>query len=169
MIECECEVDIAARTEAMELARPDAVASVYPIAPDVVVEFPGGIPGFEQITQYRFQGLDAVRPFMFMEAVGAENVSFVCVDAFVICRNYRVRVPNTVVERLDLACDEKVAVLCLVTIGETVQATTANMMCPLIVNRRTRRGEQVILDGSDLPIRYAIWQALQPGAMEKDS
>ncbi|OGV68994.1 MAG: hypothetical protein A3K19_31090 [Lentisphaerae bacterium RIFOXYB12_FULL_65_16] len=146
----------------MEIRRDNALRSVYPIEPETLVEFARGIPGFEQIAQYRIHGLDAVRPFMFMEAVRSENVSFVCIDAFVVTRDYSVRLPAAVTERLGLDSEDDAVVLCLVTIGDTVQSTTANLMCPLVINRRNRRGEQVILDGSDLPVRYAIWQALQP-------
>jgi flagellar assembly factor FliW len=140
----------------MQIQREGNSLPGYPIPPDTPVRFPHGIPGFEQITAYCFRASDTIRPFMFMEALASQDVNFICVDAFALARDYRPRLRPDVVARLGLDSPDQVAVLCIVTVGTTAAETTANLLCPLVINRANHLGEQVILDGSGYPMQLPL-------------
>jgi len=61
------------------------------------------------------------------------------------------------------ACDElgltdagDALVLVVLTVGADPSTTTANLLAPVVINARTRSAAQVILSGSDWPVRAAI-------------
>jgi flagellar assembly factor FliW len=47
-------------------------------------------------------------------------------------------------------------VLVVVTVDPDVGGATANLLAPIVVNARTRQAAQVILSGSDWPVRAAV-------------
>ena len=57
---------------------------------------------------------------------------------------------------LGLSDESDALVPVLLTVGNDAAATTANLMAPVVVNARTRRAAQVILSGSDWPVRAAV-------------
>jgi flagellar assembly factor FliW len=44
----------------------------------------------------------------------------------------------------------------LLTLGREPASTTANLLAPVVVNARTRAAAQVILSGTDWPVRAAV-------------
>lgn len=128
----------------------------YPIVPGTTVSFPRGIPGFEGVTPYRYRASDLVRPFMFMEAVDSDEINFVCIDPFALRPDFQPRLSVEVVRRLGLTAPDDAVLLAIVTVGEAADKTTANLQCPLVINRHTCIGEQVILDGSGYPMQHAL-------------
>jgi flagellar assembly factor FliW len=47
-------------------------------------------------------------------------------------------------------------VLVVLTIGDDSVSTTANLLAPVVINARTRSAAQVILSGTDWPVRAAV-------------
>ena len=71
--------------------------------------------------------------------------------------------PEYEVELDAQACDElgltdagDALVLVVLTVGADPSTTTANLLAPVVINARTRSAAQVILSGSDWPVRAAI-------------
>jgi flagellar assembly factor FliW len=71
--------------------------------------------------------------------------------------------PDYEVELDAQACDElgltdagDALVLVVLTVGADPSTTTANLLAPVVINARTRSAAQVILSGSDWPVRAAI-------------
>jgi len=144
----------------------------FPVALGDIIEFPNGIPGFEDIHQFEIHSHEKYRPFLFMNAVGNADVGFICADVFYIDRNYEVRISNEVLDRLECESLQELAVLSIVTVGESAEKTTANLLSPLLINVKARKGLQVILEKSNYDINYPIWENLknsnENGAADKD-
>jgi flagellar assembly factor FliW len=137
-----------------------------PVPLGTAVCFPHGIPGFEQVTQWRFASAAEIYPFLHMSALD-ESVSFVCIETFRVCPDYRLHLPFPYGDTLALGSESRVAVLSIVTVGQRPEDTTANLMSPLVVNLDTRRGEQTILDASPYPLKFRIWEHLRLGEAEE--
>jgi flagellar assembly factor FliW len=57
---------------------------------------------------------------------------------------------------LGLRDESDALVLVLLTLGREPASTTANLLAPVVVNARTRAAAQVILSGTDWPVRAAV-------------
>ena len=55
-------------------------------------------------------------------------------------------------QRLELVAAEDALVLLVLTAGESLASSTANLIAPIVVNRNTYRAAQVGLDHQDLPL-----------------
>ena len=137
----------------------DSVPSGIPIMHGTPATFPRGVPGFESIRQWRFVANAAVHPFVYMEAE-EEDVRFVCVEVFCICPGYTLHLPYPVAEALGITAESHIAVLSVVTLGDTPENTTANLMSPLVINLDAGVGEQTIPERSAYPLKFRIWDHL---------
>ena len=89
------------------------------------------------------------------------NVSFGCVDPFILNPSYEVDVQWDVLERLQAGSIEDVIVLCLVSVGKDMYTTTANLMSPVIINPASQKGEQVIMaDMGTEFLRFNVWDSI---------
>lgn len=136
-------------------------APIYPVKPGAMFNFSRGLPGFEEVRTYHFSTVENYKPFMFLEAEDEPSLSFVCVNTYIVSPDYNIKIPAPVVTDLQVNTPDDIALISIVTVGGRVEDTTANLMSPLVVNTRTFRGEQLILDNSDYPVRYRIWDALK--------
>lgn len=91
---------------------------------------------------YRLQCLDA-------------DLEFVVVAPPVFFPDYAPAVDDELAARLGIADPDDALSLVLVTVVEPIEASTANLMAPIIVNIRNREAAQVVLDVT-LPLRRVL-------------
>ena len=125
------------------------------------ISFSKGLSACEEHQTFHFRKEPRLKPFIYMHSTLDANVSFVCVDPFILSPSYTVTVSPEVVERLELNELEDALVLCLVSVGKDMYTTTANLMSPIIINPETLKGEQLILEdiGSEF-LRFNVWNSI---------
>ena len=70
--------------------------------------------------------------------------------------DYAIELDAAACTELDLHDADDALVLVVVTVDPDVGGATANLLAPIVVNARTRQAGQVILSGSDWPVRAAV-------------
>jgi len=70
--------------------------------------------------------------------------------------DYQVELDAKSCDELGLTDPDDALVLVILTMGSDAGATTANLLAPVVINARTRTGAQMILSGSDWPVRAAL-------------
>lgn len=139
-----------------------------PVHSENIFHFPEGLPAFEEAKEFVFLCKPETRPFFFMQSVSTPDLSFVCIDPFLICEEYAPRISETDVKYLHLESMNDALVVSIVTVSPKLDETTANLQGPVIINIRACICKQVICDGQNYPVRYRIWDALnRMDAMEK--
>jgi len=68
--------------------------------------------------------------------------------------DYAPEIENEVFAALNTKDPDRLLVMVVITAG--VDATTANLLAPIIVDRDTRRAMQVVLTGSNMPVRAVM-------------
>ena len=136
-------------------ARPDA---------GVEVTFAAGLPGFDQLRTFMIEPMAGdLAPFCRMRAVEPVGAEFIVVPAGLLFPDYRVEVDDETVERLELRSEDAV-VLTIVTLAEDDSAPTANLLGPIVINRRTRAAAQVVLHGSGYQVAVPLLPPVAAGA-----
>jgi flagellar assembly factor FliW len=106
------------------------------------LDFGGGIPGFPGTRNFRLESLTPdLRPFCVMRSVEEDGISFVLVPPGALFPDYTIEIDEQQVSNLGLQSAEDAVVLAIVTVGPQ---PTANLLGPLVVNRRTRAAAQVV-------------------------
>ncbi len=121
---------------------------------DSIVSIVGGIVGFPAETSYVL--LEYNPPFSWLQSTTNPSLAFVVVNAAEFGESYQVPLPLGDKE-IDLNENDDVAILNMVTVREDPRLTTVNLKAPVIVNLRTMKGKQVILDDERYPVRLPLW------------
>ena len=72
--------------------------------------------------------------------------------------DYEPEIDDETVARLDLGSADDALLLVIVTVAKPIEASTANLLGPIVVNRHTRAAAQAVLGNSG----YATREALVP-------
>jgi flagellar assembly factor FliW len=112
----------------------------------VTLEVPNGLVGVPEAQRFsltRWGGADS--PYATLKALDAEGLEFVVVPPSAFFPDYAPVVDDDLAERLDLHEAGDAVVLVIVTIGDPVIDSTANLLGPIVVNRHTNQAAQAVL------------------------
>jgi flagellar assembly factor FliW len=94
-----------------------------------------------------------------MRCLDDPDLSFVVTHPSPFFAEYAPEIDDAAAARLGLTADtveDEAMVLVVVTVGEQIEESTANLLAPLVVNRSTREGVQVVLGGSSWSLREPL-------------
>ncbi|HET7388203.1 MAG TPA: flagellar assembly protein FliW [Nocardioidaceae bacterium] len=125
--------------------------------PDVpVLEMVRPMIGFPDHRRFALTRLDEAGALCALQSLDEPGLSFVVVPPDAFFEDYRPEVDDAVGADLGIESTGDLLTLVVLTLGESLAETTANLLAPVLVNHRTRRGGQVLLDDPDLPIRAPV-------------
>jgi len=115
-----------------------------PAPPANPVRLPMGLLGFEQIKDYVLIVNPGEEPFAWLRVEGNKALAWVVIDPFVVLPDYQPDLPPADVEFLGLKSADDALLLGIVTVHGASKATV-NLKGPVVVNRHTHTGKQVII------------------------
>lgn len=129
---------------------------------DIAVALTQGLLGFEAYTQFTLVPNVDQTPFHMLQSEEVEELGFMCIDPQLVVKGYEFDLSDEDVAELGIQSVDDVLVLVLVTIPEDPRETTANLLGPLVINRQTGVGKQVVLSRSDYPVRFPVFGEAGP-------
>ena len=127
-----------------------------------LIHFPHGLLGFEELREFVL--LDAAQePFYWLQSRERVDVAFVLIDPLFFRPDYTPDVDAAEMEEVNIASEEDLLVLSIVTIPANSSQMTANLQGPLLLNRRTHIGRQSISTNPRWGVRHGIADELAQG------
>ena len=115
------------------------------------------LPGFGDLRRFVLVELPAGEGALFeLRSLEEPGVRFVAAVPTAFFPDYAFDLDEGDCDDLGLTDEADALVLVLLTLGGDAADTTANLLAPVVVNARTRQAAQVILSGSDWPVRAAV-------------
>jgi flagellar assembly factor FliW len=135
----------------------DTIEMESPAAPTTnQIHLPLGILGFEQIKNYALLANPVEKPFAWLRVTENASLAFVVIDPFIVMPDYKPDIPQTDVDFLELADATDALLLGIVTIHGQNRATM-NLKGPIVINRRTHTGKQVIIaNAADYSVQHPL-------------
>ncbi len=115
------------------------------------VTFTAPMPGLENVQDFTLRSVEGAAGLYALEAGSPVPVRLFLADAAVFVPGYAPPVPAATVQALELEQHQDLQVL--VVLNHSPQATTVNLMAPIVLNPATRRCAQLVLDGREYPLR----------------
>lgn len=134
--------------------------------PETVIEFPAGLPGFEQETRFLALEQPGTKPLVFLQSLSQPELCFITLPVGAVDPDYRLEVSPEDLRLLELPENRQpqigTEVLCLVIVSVAeARRPTANLLAPLVVNLRTRRAVQAIAPDTGYSHQYPLSGANQ--------
>jgi len=119
------------------------------------------MPGFAELSRYVLVRLgeddtESEGTLFELRSLEQPRVRFLVADPAAFFPDYAVELDETSCHELELCDADDALVLVVLTVGPDPTTTTANLLAPVVMNARTRRAMQVIMSGTDWPVRAAI-------------
>lgn len=113
------------------------------VEPSKIIEFPGGLPGFEDCRRFTLFHPEGEDPKYFvLQSLDDPALAFHVADPARFGFNYEIQLSDEESAVLGLADPSTAVVAVMLTKEENGQPLRANLNAPLIINLETRRGIQ---------------------------
>ena len=122
-------------------------------------EFYPGLGGFEGHHNYALI-TDADSPVEWLQSTSDPSVVFALLEPFLFYQDYGFELPDADASALGLNRPEQAMVRCILTLRESADAISANLMAPVVLNPQARLGRQILLHDSGLPLRFPVLDTL---------
>ncbi len=127
-------------------------------------DFSIGLGGFEDEHQYALV-IEGDSPIEWLQSINTPSVGFPLLEPFLFYPEYGFELPDADAIALELEGTEDALIRCVLTLHDVPEETTANLLAPIVLNRRKRLGRQVVLQGTDLSMRYPVFDTLRLSRM----
>jgi flagellar assembly factor FliW len=118
----------------------------------------GGMAGFPDAQSFALVEVPQASPLFLLRSLDQEGLEFVVVPPGVFFPEYTPEIDDASAARLELTDAADALLLVVLTVGETLATSTANLLAPIVINQRTRQAAQVVLQG-EFPLRAPLQQA----------
>ncbi|MGI5901744.1 MAG: flagellar assembly protein FliW [Desulfitobacteriia bacterium] len=123
------------------------------------IEFPKGIPGFEEEKIFILEKEEG-NPLARLDSATNKDLGFIILQPQLFFPDYlpQVELSPEEVKLLEVKPEDELAVWSLATISlSDITKSTVNLRAPLILNFRTNKGIQMILNDENYPYRQKLF------------
>lgn len=117
--------------------------------------FPEGIIGFEDI-KYYFMLDSREGPYYWLQAEGYPELAFIIMNPRLFKDDYRLMVREEDLKSIDINSRDEMLDFVILTVPEDLTKISANLMGPIIINRKTRKAKQVISENDEYTVKHYI-------------
>lgn len=129
----------------------------------IVIHFKNGIYGFEDIKDFVLLQEDDKKVIWSLQAADRSYPSLIVLDPCLVMQNYDPKLSAEDLKALGNPERDDLCFLAVAVIRKNLSETVVNLKSPIVINVKSQRGIQVILDDSDYPVRYKLFQKHQRG------
>ena len=121
-----------------------------------VYTFDGGIPGLSTIKRYAIVESEELAPFSWLQSCESPFISMMMLDPTLIDPTYKVRLNNEHEALIGQFTPDDVGVRVLVVVPQDPSQMTANLLAPIILNPKTLKGAQIVVEGTREMLRVKV-------------
>ncbi len=130
-------------------------------ADESIVSFPRGLFGFDHERRFLLVEQAHLKPLVFLQSLNTRELCFLTMPALAILPPYKLKVAAEDLETIGLldgaqpAIGTDVACLAIVRLKEE-GGVTANLLAPVVISLKSRRGVQAIAPDSDYSHQFPV-------------
>lgn len=128
-------------------------ATLLETRPELAVS--GGLAGFPSSERFVLEELVDGGPLFRLCSLDEEGLEFVVAPPGLFFPDYEPVIDDASVQRLGLSGEQDALLLVVLTLGSSAADATANLLAPLVVNRRDGSAAQVVVEGT-YPLRAPL-------------
>ena len=129
---------------------------------DKIIEFPGGIIGFPQLTEFAMihdedRGTDSIH---WLQSIQEPAFAMPVMDPLIVYPEYNPEADDELFGGIGKLVPEEMLVLVTVTVPKDLTKMSVNLKGPIIINAAERKAVQVIVEGDEYQVKFPIYDIL---------
>lgn len=125
-----------------------------------IIDFPIGIPGFEDLHKFIILEINESKPLFWLQSVESKFISLPVIIPFEFLDDYFIEIRDSELGELKIEDKNDLLIMNVVVIPDQIQNMTVNLAAPIIINAKIGVGKQIIIDAKELPVRYPIYKTI---------
>ncbi len=151
------------------VVRYDGVEQTLQVDEAGIICFDQGIVGFQEWRRFVLLEDPEEAPIGVLQCLDDPLASFLVIDPCHIVPDYSPAVPAEDLRALELASLAEAQLLCTLAAREGNVRVTANLMGPIVINSRTRKARQVVLQDPRYPAQYPVLTIQEVGTRAEEN
>ena len=125
------------------------------------IYFPEGIIGFESI-HYYFLIDSREGPFYWLQSKDDSDLAFLLINPRLFMKDYKLMVIDENIKSIDVKNkEEDLLDFAIVTVPDDPSKISANLMGPIIINKKTKVARQIISQNNDYTVKHFILEEMK--------
>ena len=116
------------------------------------LEFPAGLPGFEEHKQFICESRAEMRPFLWLRSVDDPEVALPVISCLLLNKKVQLHISKNDLSLIGSPAEGDIAPYYILRVDSKEGTITANTKAPVIINTRSMQGRQIILERDDLVV-----------------
>lgn len=127
---------------------------------DQIISFPKGLLGFEDHKEFVILNIEDNNHFRFLQDTNNEYISFLLINPWELYKDYDIELPDDKLEniKIDPKGNTHMAIYNIVTLGQSLEKSTCNLLAPIVINLEDKKGKQFILENSPYTTKHSLFQ-----------
>lgn len=128
-----------------------------------ILEFPEGIFGFQDEKRYviLYDNLEGGGPFSWLQSLDVRHTALPLINPMNYFPQYNPEISFKDIEKIGELKEEDLILFSVVVVPENIEKMTTNLKAPIVVNVKTRKGIQVIVQDEDYEIKHNLYNQMK--------
>jgi flagellar assembly factor FliW len=124
---------------------------------DSILSFDEGLLGFEKHTEFALLELFEMEDFVALQSLKDQEIAFILLKPWRLFDNYNIQISDIDLADIQIEEEKQVALYNVVTIPESFNDATANLLAPVLINIDKKKGKQYVLKEDVYTTRHRIF------------
>ena len=129
------------------------------ISQEQILSFPYGLLGFEGNCEFVLLNVPDNDHFKFLQDITTSYIAFLLINPWDFFKEYDMEIPDEELVKIGIDPDEnaQMEIYSVVTLGETLKDSTANLLAPIVINQKDKKGKQFILNDTQYTTKHKLF------------
>lgn len=114
-----------------------------------IITFEQGLLGLQDLKKFTLLPIDQDLPFLLLQSLDDVEVSFVLAYPYAFKSDYVYEISEEDREALNIEAAEQVLTYAIVTMNDTWETSTMNLLAPIVLNMKQKLAKQIVLQTSE--------------------
>lgn len=124
-----------------------------------IITFTDGLPGFEKLKKFTLLSNDANKNFVWLQSIEDGDIALVLFDAGMVIPEYDPQISIDTIKELG-KIENNLLVYNVVVIPSDIKEMTANLVAPIVINKESRIGKQIIVKNEEYSVKHKIFELI---------
>ncbi|MEQ6854579.1 flagellar assembly protein FliW [Lysinibacillus capsici] len=120
-----------------------------------ILTFERGLPGFPTEKRFVLLPIDSELPIAILQSINDASIGFVIAYPYTFKTDYAFDISEEDIADLQIESEEDVVTYAIVTLKDSLNKSTLNLLAPIIINIKKKLGKQIVLNDNHIyPLHF---------------